>query len=1115
MNALPGVGGTLFPSQFIADGLEEALAEAASSEVEKQRRHFCLWWDRVAATCGPATGIRALFDLVAMPLAGMLGFRAREAVFADGRGTARLETAGGTSVGLMVLTWASRPSLVWRDLAGVARRLGAAWTIVVAPPFVSVVPCRGFGIRRSVDFRLPDALDSRTFARFRLICQAGAFDRVASPEGVSAIDGLVAKGLGFQDRVRTDLQKGVVDALDALGTALDRHARSRGAEDSFNEALTLVYRMLFLLFAESRDLVPRGQGLFGSAYSISSLCRGVLAGEPHTGLWDGLAAITRLSRAGCHTGDLIVRPFNGRLFARAAAPSLESQRITRLPTRASKTRDAAMGRAMLSLASRPGHAGRTAIAYSDLGVEQLGAVYERVLDLNPELRPGRSPAEAAGGRSRRGGGRHSARRKETGTFYTPQPLAEFVVRRTLAPLVAGATPDRILALRVVDPAMGSGAFLVAACRYLAGAYERALIDEGRTAATDFDEDRRTAIRRLIAERCLAGVDANPLAVQLARLSLWLATLARGKPLSFLDHRLRVGNSLLGASPDDLARMAPIGRGRAASHPGLPLFETDNLEHDIRQASIPLRELARRSDETVRDVREKEALWNQISSARSPLEPWRVACSLWCARWFWPRGSPPSTAETRAAIDALLRRDRTLAGAHLAGWIDTARSIGDGHQFFHWPLEFADLFYDDSGAPRQAAGFDAVIGNPPWEMLRNDGDGPRAGTPAVVKFIRESGLYPGCRQGHLNLYQPFLERALSIAHGGGRVGLILPWGLAADDGAAALRKTLVERSRVHTLVGLDNAHAIFPVHRGLRFLVLVASPGGATGEIRARFGLRTIHEIDDLPAREESLDRSAYPIRLSARVLATVGGRALRIPDARDPSLLAFLQQLMARFPPLGKPGGWGAEFGRELNATEDRAAFGRTGLPIIEGKHISPFVALTNAPAHRIERERACERLSGRPFEHARLAYRDVSAVTNRLSLIAAVVPRDVVTTHTLLCLRTPAPRVRQHFLCALLNSFVLNAVVRMLMGGHVTTTLVESLPVPEWTGDATQRRIAAIACRLARSSPAAALHAELQASIARLYALDSQTFCAVLETFPLIPRQERDRALQRFVTPH
>jgi hypothetical protein len=383
----------------------------------------------------------------------------------------------------------------------------------------------------------------------------------------------------------------------------------------------------------------------------------------------------------------------------------------------------------------------------------------------------------------------------------------------------------------------------------------------------------------------------------------------------------------------------------------------------------------------------------------------------------------------------------------------------------------------------------------------------------VRFIRESGLYAACGHGHLNLYQAFLERSLTLAHGAGRVGLILPWGLAADDGAAILRRTLIDRSRVHTIVGLDNAAAIFPVHRGLRFLVLVASPGGTTGEIRARFGVRTLEEIDDLPAREESVEPTAYPIRLTPRLLASVGGTALRVPDVRDPSQLAFLQQLTARFPRLGSSDGWAAEFGRELNATEDRIAFGNNGLPIIEGKHVSPFEALTNAPAHLIEREHARERLPGRHYERARLAYRDVSAVTNRLSLIAAVVPPDVVTTHTLLCLRTPVPLVRQHFLCALFNSYVLNALVRMLMGGHVTTTLVESLPVPVWTGDLLQRRIASAARRLSRRSRGAyALHADLQASIARLYALDSQTLRRVLDGFPLIPRQERDRVLETFL---
>jgi len=1108
ISPLPGIGGTLFPGQYLADAFDAAIARSAGGgDLDRQWRRFRGWWDRVEATCGPATGIRALFDLVAMPLAGMLGLRARQVDFDRSRAVVRLETPAGTAVGMMVLPWAARPSSVWRDPSAAARAFNSRWTFVVAPPFVSVVPSHTRGLRRSVDFHFPDVLDARSFGRFHALCHATSLEAATPGHCACLLDELIAAGITFQDRVRNDLQHGVVRAMAALAPALRRRVSAK-SETGFDEALTLVYRVLFLLFAESRNLVPGRHAVYGPTYSIGALCRCVIAGDSPTGLWDGLAAITRLSRAGCQTDDLIVRPFNGRLFAKAAAPSLEAHRSTRTPTPASKTRDGAIGVALVSLASRQARGGRQEIVYADLGVEQLGAVYERVLDLDPRAPIDRNqistPHRA----------HHSRRRKESGTFYTPQALAEFVVRRTLAPLVEGAAPDRILSLRVVDPAMGSGAFLVAACRYLAGAYERALIDEGRAGSADFDEGERAAIRRLIAERCLAGVDANPVAVQLAQLSLWLATLSRGKPLGFLDHRLRTGNSLLGASPDDLARTGRRLRPGARVDSQLPLFERDELEHAMRQVARPLAELASRRDETVRDIRAKEAIWNRLSGTQSPLQRWRTACTLWCARWFWPNGAAPTPPEMRAALDALLKRDTTLAAGQLEMWTRIARETGARHRFFHWPLEFADLFYDDTGQPRAAAGFDAVIGNPPWEMLRGDGETRDDGdAAATVRFIRESGLYRSCGHGHLNLYQPFLERALSLAHRGGRVGLILPWGLAADDGAKPLRETLLDRSRVHTIVGLDNASGIFPVHRGTRFLVVIASPGGVTGTIRARFGVRTLAEIDELPGREDSPAPTAYPVRLTSTILAGVGGAARRIPDVRDPRHLSFLHELTDRFPALGSARGWSAAFSRELNATEDRASFGETGLPVIEGKDITPFVASPRAST-RIDLDRARTRLPHRGFEHPRLAYRDVSSVSNRLSLIAAIVPARVVTTHTLFCLRTPLPLARQHFLCALFNSFVLNAVVRMLMGGHLTTSLVESLPVPVWSGNALQRRIAALACRLARRPDCAAAHAELQSSIARLYDLDRQTFHAVLQTFPLISIQERDRALQEFMNP-
>jgi hypothetical protein len=1129
---LPGITGSLLPSQYLADRLAGDTA-ASAPHLERRRLQLEAWWRRVVATCGPATGLRALFDVVAMPLFAALRFRAREATFDRGRACVHLHTPAGTPVALVIRPWASRPSELWREVVAAAADIGAAWGFVLAPPYLSLVDARGHALRRGLDFILPEILDPRAFGVFWTLADASAFEKTSE---VAVIDALIASAATFEDRVRTDLQEGVIGAMDALVGVLAPAGHRPDANDRFQEALTIVYRILFLLFAESRDLVPHHHPVYRHAYGVGALCREAAAAEPARGLWEALGAITRLSRIGCRADDLIVRPFNGRLFARNGAPSLEQRSASRRATRdgpagAGSARDAALQHTLVALATRPGAAGREAISYADLGVEQLGAVYERVLDLEPATL-GRADRAARLRRAPRTkpaeGTRHSTRRKETGTFYTPQPLCDFVVRRTLAPLVSGATSDAILALRVLDPAMGSGAFLVAACRYLAAAYEHAIVDEGRVGATDLDEPARADIRRLIAERCLAGVDANPVAVQLARLSLWLATLAEGKPLGFLDHRLRVGNSLVGASPDDLRRV-PAGKASPVRDFTLPLFDESRLEETVRRVGRPLAELITRRDETVEDVHAKEAAWAGLSGDRSPLRPWRLASSLWCARWFWPASSEvegpanplPSAPEIRAAIDAVLRGDSTLRAAHLARLLSTAAALEAAHGFFHWPLEFADVFYDEHGHAKDRPGFDAVIGNPPWEMLRRDSGAAEPRNPGtagprnhLVGFVRESGLYPSCDRGHVNLYQPFLERALTLTRTGGRVGVILPWGLAADEGAAALRSTLIDRTSIDAIVGLDNAEALFPIHRGLRFLVVVTSPGQPTREIRARFGVRSAAELTALPDRDAAAAEGASPwsMRITPRQIRLVGGSARRIPDLRRAHDLGLLERLAGGHPPLGDARGWGARFGRELNATEDREHFGRRGIPVIEGKHLQPFKVDVRSVERRIERTRAARLLPDGRHDRARLAYRDVSGFGNRLALIAAIVPAAVVTTHTLFCLRTPLSIGQQHFLCAVFNSYVLNAVARMLMGGHLTTGLVEGLPVPVWHDTAVERRIARLARRLAEGAVDPVLGARLQAAVARLYGLDQDAFARVLEGFPLVPDDERQLALASLI---
>src|SRR6185295_11640259 len=204
-----------------------------------------------------------------------------------------------------------------------------------------------------------------------------------------------------------------------------------------------------------------------------------------------------------------------------------------------------------------------------------------------------------------------------------------------------------LALRVLDPAMGSGAFLVAACRYLADAYESALMRRGGRLPADLDERERIAIRRAIAERCLYGVDVNPMAVQLARLSLWLATLAADRPLTFLDHHLKAGDSLLGAWLSSLRRPPTPNRGRRAQQEAgaaLPLFAGADVAEALR-AALPIRfSLEETPGDTIDQVRAKESALTALGRRDAVLAKWKRVADLWCAVWLTVSSDavPPSS-----------------------------------------------------------------------------------------------------------------------------------------------------------------------------------------------------------------------------------------------------------------------------------------------------------------------------------------------------------------------------------------------------------------------------------------------------------------------------------------
>ncbi len=1092
---IPGLSGSLLSHEALSGGAGLSLVHDKQESAAAHRR-LLAWHANVAREMGPACGARAVFDRIAVPLGAALGFRVTLAGTESGRlFHAVLEAHGIPAAALLVTEWGREPASAWRDAVrhGIARSV--RWCFCLNGPVLRVIDARRTYSRRFAEFDLDAALnDPVGFGVFWGLLRADAFHPGRSP----LLDGAVAVSEQHRAEVRASLQLGVHDALICLVRAFAAaRTRRRAALPPgvlFEESLVVIYRVLFLLFAEARGLVPKWHPIYRGSYTIEALRTPVEVIARPRGLWESLQAIARLAHRGCHAGTLRVPPFNGRLFSPAHAPLAESAALD----------DGAVREALLALTTRAGRGGRQRIAYADLGVEQLGGVYERILDFEAVSGIGGNPARLTLVRA--------GRRKTTGAFYTPRALTEYLVRRTLAPLVREATPEGILSLRVLDPAMGSGAFLVAACRYLALAYEAALIHDGVVSAGDLTDRDRSGFRRAVAQRCLFGVDINPMAVQLARLSLWLATLAADRPLTFLDHHLRSGNSLAGASLADLARQPRTARVRPAD---LPLFELDAAGAALGVTIGRRLSIANEPGDTIEQVRAKERMMASLVHEGAPLTRWKAAADLWCAAWFH---HAPGRGVFKAVLDEVLGRGAILPRHVSAPLLDAARRAAERERFFHWTLEFPEVFHDAEGRPLSGSGFDAVLGNPPWEMLRGDRGAGEADAAQLTAFTRASGVYSLQSDGHANLYQLFLERALSLLRTGGRVGIVLPSGFASDHGCAALRRQVLDRTQVDTFISIENRDGLFPIHRGLKFLLIAATSGQATATLPCRFGVRSPDVLDELP--DSGVDPSSVAIPRS--LVDQLTGDELAIPELRTRGDVAIASRIAFSFPALGDPAGWHVAFGRELNATEDRMHFvearprAAADLPVIEGKLIRPFVADVAASRVHIPARTAARLLDpARTFSRSRLAYRDVASATNRLTLIAAIVPANVVTTHTLFCLKRTAREIdddEQAFLCGIFNSFVANYLVRLRVGTHVTTSIIARLPVPIPPRDsAAFRTIAELSIGLSAEPDDSVATAQLHARVARLYGLTETEFRHVLDTFPLVPADERSRAMEAY----
>ncbi|MYE94433.1 MAG: N-6 DNA methylase, partial [Gemmatimonadetes bacterium] len=773
------------------------------------------------------------------------------------------------------------------------------------------------------------------------------------------------------ERARDNLREGVTAALRQLGSGFLGHPANRQLrealddggltpEDYFQQLLRLVYRMLFLFTAEERDLLhdpdatDRERVVYAEGYALSRLRERALRRrhyDRNSDLWQGIQVTFRALARGAPGLGL---PALGGLYRDDQCPDLDKAAIA----------NDHLLEAVRTLAFFPSLSGRSLarINYRDMDTEELGSVYESLLELQPVIDVHASPwrfafaGDASGQRKTRG-----SARKLSGSYYTPPSLVGELVRTTLDPVIARAIADRpedpraaILDLRVLDPACGSGHFLLAAARRLAA--EVASIDTDDDAP---DEGTRRHALREVVQHCVYGVDRNPLAVELCKTALWIETIEPGKPLTFLDAHIALGDSLIGVlDPGILDDGIPAGaykpltgddkgvcrdlRARNRSVGQGDLFFDEEAMLEVAIASIGLDAMP---EETLDDVEAKRSAWE--ATGLDPVHAHEaLRASLFAGAWFAPKTR--RTLQTVPLTEHMRQKDSTELG--LIGVARQTRDLASRHRFLHWHLRFPEIMQD--------GGFDAVLGNPPWEVqqlneveyfasrspsiaelagakrkraiadlqdgnpdLWEDFRNTLRGFEARNQYCRASGRYSLGNYGKLNSYALFAETFLQLINAKGRAGLILPTGIATDHSRRKFFEHVVNSRRLATLYDFENREKVFPgIDSRIKFCLLtLAGRDDPVPEAEFAFFL---YQVEQLKERERRFTLSREDFKLfnpntrTCPIFRT--RRDMEIARKMYRRAGVFWKEKRGREP---EENPWGVSFQQMFNMTSDSGLF--------------------------------------------------------------------------------------------------------------------------------------------------------------------------------------------------
>jgi Alw26I/Eco31I/Esp3I family type II restriction m6 adenine DNA methyltransferase len=905
------------------------------------------------------------------------------------------------------------------------------------------------GVYYEVD--LPDLIksgDLENFKYFYLFFRKTAFVK----------DGFLYKvynrSINYSKAVSTDLKENVYEALQLLMQGfLDSNGelKPKNVEDIYQNSLILLYRLVFILYAEAdeeKELLPMKNRSYREAYSLKSLKEEIVE-KIQNGIditttsfhyWAMLKDLFRFIDKGEES--LGIYEYNGGLFDSLTHEFLDDKY---------NLGDKYIASAIYLLTYSKTENGF--IDYRDIDVREIGAIYEGLLEHKPVIKENKVRWDI-----------DKSDRKNTGSYYTPDYIVKFIVANAIGPLIEDIEKEiaeeievlkqkikksrgynreaykkqlkekkqrireRVFDLNILDPAMGSGHFLVESTEFLAKSIAKL---EARFLGVELEEkDTRSGeideLKREIAEKSIFGVDKNPLATELAKLSLWLHTVAKGEPLTFLDHRLRTGDSLIGVDIDEMEY--PIS-GKDSKMKGL--FESKMIQ-DLATAIRHLLMIEEIKSQTRRDIQNKKTEWREVTAW---IGRYKKIASVRLSRKF---GNDIRNEQYRRALS--LAKEHKLEKIEDDRFFRKAIEIAELKKFFHWELEFPDVFRDEQGREKDNAGFDAIIGNPPYDIISEKEQGKPV--KQEKNYFKTNTVYTPAVYGKLNLYRLFILLSIKLLRKRGIHSFICPMSLLADKQAKKIRDFILSNFRVLRIEAFPQkdkpSERVFPDAKLSTCIYFMEKSMPGIFKLRINPGRHIVEKTLPLSLKpediyefdSENLSIPAYPwitkadFQLALKLNEITDGRKLR---------------------------DFTSSFQGEVNLTSDSMYLSEnpSNVIVLRGAHIGRYEFQADPKQGKPQYLKISEFLKNRTedtkaydYRFPRIGYQRGSAIDNWRRIIATVLEEGVFCSDTINYIKA-TQEINLYTILAFLNSYLWEWRFRLTStNNHVNSYEIDSLPL-------------------------------------------------------------------------